>query len=120
MLSVANSFVSKLKVASKLGAKLTKRFETLEVLYEAFPLLFTAALHQNGFIEDGVITGNVARAATQLGEATAKLTLAHDEVGKYLSKLLKAEKARAKTSTRKRTRTRQRPTVDLLDDGGAE
>jgi hypothetical protein len=117
MLSVANSFVSKLKAASKLGAKLTKRFETLEVLYEAFPVLFTAALEQEGFLQNGSITGNVARAATQLGEATAKLTLAHDEVGKYLSKLLKAEKTRAKTSTRKR---RQRPTVDLLDDGGAE
>jgi hypothetical protein len=117
MLSVATSFVSKLKAVSKLGAKLTKRFETLEVLYEAFPSLFTAALEQEGFLEDGSITGNVARAATQLGEATAKLTLAHDEVGKYLAKLLKAEKARAKTSTRRR---RQRPTVDLLDDGGAE
>jgi hypothetical protein len=118
MLSVANSFVSKLKAASKLGAKLTKRFETLEVLFEAYPLLFTAALEQEGFLEDGSITGNVARAATQLGEAMAKLAIKHDELGKYLAQLLKAEKARAKTSTRKRTRTRQRPTVDLLDDGG--
>jgi hypothetical protein len=122
MLSVANSFVSKLKAASKLGAKLTKRFETLEVLYEVFPLMFTAALEQEGFLQDGEVTGNVARAATQLGEATAKLTLAHDEVGKYLAQLLKAEKARAKTSTRKRTRTRQRPTADPESDGdgGAE
>jgi hypothetical protein len=113
MLSVANSFVSKLKVASKLGAKLTKRFETLEVLYEAFPLMFTAALEQEGFLQNESITGNVARAATQLGEAAAKLAIKHDELGKYLAQLLQAEKARAKTSTRKR---RQRPTVD----GGAE
>jgi hypothetical protein len=113
MLSVTNSFVSKLKVASKLGAKLTKRFETLEVLYEAFPLLFTAALEQEGFLQNESITGNVARAATQLGEAAAKLAIKHDELGKYLAQLLQAEKARAKTSTRKR---RQRPTVD----GGAE
>jgi hypothetical protein len=124
ILSIANTFVSKLKVSSGLGAKLVKRFETLEVLHAAFPLLLNAALHQNGFIEDGVITGNVARAATQLGEAMAKLAIKHDELGKYLAKLLQAEKARAKaaqkTSTRKRTRTRQRPTVDLLDDGGAE
>lgn len=119
IISIANTFVSKLKVSSGLGAKLVKRFETLEVLHAAFPLLLNAALHQNGFIEDGVITGNVARAATQLGESAAKLALTDKDVKTYLSKLLQAEKTRAKaaqkTSTRKR---RQRPTVDLLDDGG--
>jgi hypothetical protein len=114
VLSIANSFISKLKVASGLGAKLTKRFDTLEVIHAAFPVLLTAALEQKGFIQDGVITGNVARAATQLGEFCAKLALSDKDIKAYIAQLLKAEKARAKTSTR----SRKRPTVDLLDNGG--
>ncbi|RMH43002.1 MAG: hypothetical protein D6694_07355 [Gammaproteobacteria bacterium] len=124
-LAIVNSALSKLKMGSKLGAKLTKRFETLEVLLAAFPDALQTALQKGGYVDaTGELSGNVARGASSIGELVAKALLTNPEVKAYIDELVKAEqvaaKARGKAKATKTT-SRKRPaakteTIDTLSD----